>query len=283
MGTIFQAEVHAADREAAQRLAEAALAVAEHWEDVLTTWRPDGELAVLNSRAGAGWQPVSDDLGWALDEMLAYERRSKGAFNAAVGTLVRELGTGVQRGVEPVTSHRPLSAVLARRPGTANLAPGIEIDPGGIGKGMALDAAAVALHDGGATAAFLNFGGSSHLAMGAEIRDASRLLAAGLLPGEAVGVIRLERRALSTSRSPASSAARPIVDPRNSRAVTERRIVTVASASATAAEVWSTALVVLGRDGIGTAERAGVDVLFVDVEGSTSTKGFPLENLELRE
>ncbi|MFN8640275.1 MAG: hypothetical protein U0802_00905 [Candidatus Binatia bacterium] len=54
MGTVLTVTVVAGDDHAARLLAEAAVTQARHWDDVLTTWRPDGELAQLNARRAAG-------------------------------------------------------------------------------------------------------------------------------------------------------------------------------------------------------------------------------------
>jgi len=88
MGTLLEVAVYARDRDAAQRLADQAFAIAATWEDVLTTWRPDGELARLNRRAGSGWTPVSKNLEAALVEMVSMSARTGGAFDPAVGALV---------------------------------------------------------------------------------------------------------------------------------------------------------------------------------------------------
>ena len=52
MGTVLQVTVVAADEPSARRLAAAAFVEARRWDDLLTTWRPEGELAQLNARAG---------------------------------------------------------------------------------------------------------------------------------------------------------------------------------------------------------------------------------------
>ena len=52
MGTVLQVTVVAADEVSARALADAATAEVRRWDDILTTWRPDGELAQLNAHAG---------------------------------------------------------------------------------------------------------------------------------------------------------------------------------------------------------------------------------------
>ncbi len=275
MGTVLQLIVRAADAAAAREMAEKAMRLGLHWEDVLTTWRDDGELARFNLAAGGGWQPISPDLAMAFDQMLLFERATGGAFDPAVGALVRSLRAGATPGALRRTSLR---AGLAKRPGEALLESGVEIDAGGIGKGIALDRMALALRSMGAVAALLDFGGSSQLGYGTFSGAPSLMLAAGMRDGDVHGVVPLDSLALSTSRSPGSLRAGPIVDPRTGLAILEARMATVAAATATAAEAWSTALIVLGRGGIADALEHGVEVLFEDDAGVVVTAGFPLES-----
>jgi len=139
---------------------------------------------------------------------------------------------------------------------------------------MALDAIARHLVARGARAAFLDFGGSSQLAFGFT-DDPPIMVVAGLGPGEVVRSVALSDAALSTSRSPAAGEAGAIVDPRSGRAVVDARVVTVVGPSATLAEVWSTALVVLGRPGIARAIADGVEVMLADEDGVVVSSDFP--------
>ncbi len=276
MGTIFQVVVRADDAASAQRLAEEAFATAEHWDDVLTTWRPDGELARFNRAAGSGWVEISPDLRRALERMLAAADETQGAFNPAVGKLVASLRAGAEPSRRPRDLPR-LRDVLEVEGDRARLSDGIELDAGGIGKGMALDAVAQRLRQQGAAAVYLDFGGSSQLAFGFA-EDRPTLAVAGLRDGEVLGRVSLDGMSLSTSRSPAAPGAGPIVDPRDGHLIAAQRVVTVAAPSATDTEVWSTALIVLGRAGVPLARAEGIEVLFADAAGVVRSDGFPIDS-----
>ncbi len=277
MGTAFQVTVRAADAESARKMAEKAVRLGRHWDDVLTTWRDDGELAAFNRGAGEGWQEISPDLAMALDRMHAYSSMTGGSFDPAVGGLVRALRFG--KTTESLR-RSTIENAIARRPGEALLESGVEIDPGGCGKGLALDRIALALRSLGAEAALLDFGGTSQLAFG-DFPDGPPLIpATALREGETHGVVPLDGLALSTARSPNELSVGPIVDPRTGLAIRDRRLAMVAAESATAAEAWSTALVVLGRTGIAAAVDNGVEVLFEDDMGLVVTAGFPLRKSE---
>jgi len=286
MGTVLQVTVVAADEATARALAEAACAEGRRWEAILTTWRPDGELAGLNARAGTGPTPISAELADALRDMQRLSVATDGAFDPAVGGLV-----DLWRGPLPPTPAQRARTVPARiesalaLDGTrATLAPGAKLDAGGIGKGMALDAIGRLLRAGGAEAAYLDFGGSSQLALGAP-RDSPagwRVAVSGLAPQQMHGVLRLRDAALSTSRALGGpSAAGPIIDPRSGEPVAGPRLVTVRAGDASAAEAWSKAVIVFGHDGVERAQASGLEVLFEDADGVARTPGFAMEPLDL--
>jgi thiamine biosynthesis lipoprotein len=292
MGTALTVTVVADSREKAIELAQQAIAEARRWDDALTIWRPDGELARMNARAGQGFLPVSDRLAVGLAAMLAFSRQTGGAFEPAVAVLP-DAGDArvVLRGIRETLSVRTGSSVAAtsaHRRGdvfvasasdraSARLAAGSALDPGGIGKGLALDAMAALLTRGGATAAFLDFGGSSQTAIGAPPGDVEgwSVVLSGLEAGRSWGTLRLKDASLSTSRSGATDT-KPILDPRTKLPVPGPRLATVLAQSATAADAWSTALVVLGSEGIERAKSVKLQVLLEDAHGVRKTSGLVL-------
>lgn len=282
MGTVLQVTIVADDEPESRRLADAAIDVARHWDDVLTTWRPEGELARLNARAGTGPVEISADLALALLRMRELSAATGGAFDPAIGALVRRwrdseapfLGlTGSRAHGRAAPS---IAEVLKVGGHSAALAAGAELDAGGVGKGVALDAIAAMLRAAGIRAAFLDFGGSSQLAIGApaESPEGWPVVVAGLERGAVHGIVHLRDGALSTSRSSGPGAAEgPIVDPRSGTPVIERRLATVLAADATTCEAWSTALVVRGRPGVPAARDAGLDVFYEDANGRSAAGG----------
>jgi len=268
MGTVLTVTVVADDRVDAQALADAAIAEAVRWDDALTIWRPEGELARLNRRAGQGPVAVSSTLQRGLVAMLRLASETGGAFEPAVGALSNS-------GSRPAFPLAGIRLVLRLDSAGATLESGSTLDPGAIGKGLALDAIATMLRGRGATAAFLDFGGSSQTAIGAPPGDAGgwTVLVAGLEEGASHGTLKLRDASLSTSRAGASDTA-PILDPRSGAVVPGPRLVTVQCPDATRADAWSTALVVLGRDGLGSVRSLGIEALLQDQAGTTATPGF---------
>lgn len=280
MGTILQARVVASETASADAALRAAMRLAHHWDAVLTTWRPHGELAQFNSRAGQAAAPISPDLDRALGTMLDLAAATSNAFHPGAGRLIVAARTpGANLG--SAGPMPPLSDLLERRAGRARLLLGFELDAGAIGKGIALDAMAQTLRAAGVEAFFLDFGGSSQLAWSRQpLASPWRLVVAGLDAGQVHGSLTLWRDALSTSRSSQpGDPAGPIVDPATGQVVLARRLVTVRAADATQADAWSTALVVRGRAGLAAAQRAGMEVLLQDEAGVSVTSGFWREKL----
>ncbi|MCK6553110.1 FAD:protein FMN transferase [Candidatus Binatia bacterium] len=279
MGTILDVTVVAARAEDARALANAAVDEARRWDGVLTTWRADGELARLNDRAGQGAVSVSSELAGALRTMLALRAATGGAFDPLLGSRVR--AWRAPGGDKAAALLLPPVSGEALRIGerSATLAPQIEIDAGGIGKGVALDAIVRRLRVGGAAAAFLNFGGSSQTAFG-NPPDEPRgwpVMVAAAADGVAHGIVWLKDASLSTSRaSGPGDEAGPIVDPVLGQPVPGPRVATVLARDATSADAWSTALVVLGRKGLDRAQAQGIAALVDDGAAVATTPAFPL-------
>jgi thiamine biosynthesis lipoprotein len=276
MGTVLQVTVVAHDTGRAQQLALRAIDIARHWDDVLTIWRPDGELAALNARAGKGAQRISPDLFVALSTMTRLSRATDGAFDPGVAPLVARFSKLDQTGPMPPAATR-IREALKLRPGAAELSEGAALDAGGIGKGIALDTMAATLRSGGATGAYLDFGGSSQLAFGARDDGTPWTLGlGGLAAGVTHGVLELDG-ALSTSRSrPIGDVDGPIIDPVARRVVEASRFVTCYTSSGAAeAEACSKAFIVLGWAAYDPQRRPGWEALYEDDEGLRSSPLFP--------
>jgi thiamine biosynthesis lipoprotein len=270
MGTILTVTVVADDRTEAQRLADEAIAEARRWDDALTIWRPDGELARLNARAGGGPVPVSPRLAKALVAMLDLSRRTGGRFDPAVGA--------VRSGEARAAPLPPIGRILHLDGDKASLEAGAALDPGAIGKGLALDAIAAQLKQAGVRSALLDFGGSSQTAIGVPPGDERGwpVLVAGVATGSSHGVVRLRDASISTSRAGAADTT-PVLDPATGSAVPAPRLASALAADATAADAWSTALIVFGREGLAAAETEGIETLYEDADGILRSKGFVTE------
>jgi len=284
MGTEFRLVFFARDGARASIAAEAAFARIAALERVLSDYDPSSELARLGRRSDEGAPtesiPVSDELFALLSTAEDVARASGGAFDVTVGPLSR-LWRRAQRQGEPPGEARLSEAMqavgfekllLEREARSVRLlARGMRLDPGGIGKGLALDAALGVLAEHGIERALVVGGGDVAASAAPPGRAGWNVGIAGLDSAEpahdrAGTRLLLAHAALSTSgdlvRSFELDGVRyaHILDPRTGGALTERRLASVLAPRAARADAWATALAVLGPPGLAAlAREQGVD------------------------
>lgn len=285
MGT--RLEIEAAGPTAAQAI-EQAFAEVERLDAILSNWRGDSEVSRLNAAAADAAFRCSPDLFAAATTALHWAERTGGAFDPTVEPLVRRLGLrggeGRLPGIAPEPEPDPaaplpigwrLVQVEAASRSLRYRARGMGLDFGGIGKGIALDAAAAVLRRHGTTSARLDFGGQT-LVFGAGPDEGGWRL--GLSdPDErdqVVGSIVLRSGSLAASgnaeRSKTDAQGRTVshlLDPATGRPARYQGSVTVIAPDATSADALSTALFVMGPErGLAWAEANGLDVLYLSRE-----------------
>jgi FAD:protein FMN transferase len=269
MGTDFTLYIYAADAAAADREGDHAFAVVDQLEALLSNYRPQSELSRIHREAGSHAVTTDPETFRFLEESLAWSARSDGAFDITVGKLMKAWGFFRS------TGHVPTDAELARvraetgwkhvvltagRRTVRFTTPGVELDPGGIGKGFAVDAAIETLRADGVRAAMLSAGSSTIYALGAppgaagwkvRVPDPRRLQHGGA----ALSTIVLHDTSLSTANCSekhfivGGHQYCHIMDPRTLRPVEGRLQATVIAPSATDSDALSNVMFVL--DGAG--------------------------------
>lgn len=259
MGTRCVATVVAAEEPLAAEAAAAALDAVAAVEARLSTWRADSELALANSAGGA---ELSAELAAELRAALRLARETGGTFDPTVGPLVEAWdlrGDGRVPSPAELDSARERTGFERVRLEGRRLAlpPGGWIDPGAFGKGLALDAAARVLREAGVEAALVDLGGQL-LALGAPPGESawSVGVADPADRGRPVAVLRLRDAFAATSaqaergRVVDGRLLGHVLDPRTGEPAPRRGGATVVAASGLAADAWSTALLVLGREAL---------------------------------
>jgi thiamine biosynthesis lipoprotein len=268
----------ASDRRDGLQAIEAAFQAIARREELLSTWREDSPLSVLNRRPAGAPLVVPPDLLGALGRARELWRLSNGAFDPAVGRLVGAYdlrGAGRLPGPEELAAARAASGmellVLDPAAGTVlKRPPGPLLDAGGFGKGDALVHAAHALRDSGLERWLIDFGGQV-LSDPLGGRRAVRVADPGQRDRPVVEIV------LPAGTSAATSAVseRPghILDPRTGRPAADFGAVTVISRDALRADALSTALFVLGpEEGLQLAEETeDLEALFL-VRGSAGLR-----------
>ena len=247
MGTMFRILVATTDTSRASAAIDAALAEVVRLDGVLSHYDDRSELSRL-MRQGVG-EPfrASADLYATLEHAIELGRLSEGRFDVTVGPLVRLWQDAREQGREP-TAAALVAAVACVGTNTIALEPPnlvhaqsscLSLDLGGIGKGVAVDAAIDVLRRHGVADAVVNGGGST-------------IRAIGSAPGRTgwpaqidavASVMDLQDAALSVSQ-----ASGEIIVPGRRAPTTSPLTVTVIAPRATMADGLSTALLLSSLD-----------------------------------
>jgi thiamine biosynthesis lipoprotein len=277
MGTDFTLYIYAADAGAADREADRVFAIVDQLESLLSNYQPQSELSRINREAAQHAVTTDPETFRFLKESLVWSARSNGAFDITVGKLMKSWGffrsTGRPSGEVP--SDAELTRVRGETgwkrvvldAGTRTVrftTTGVELDPGGIGKGFAVDAAVDALRADGVHAALLSAGSSTIYGLGAP-PDAQGWKVRVPDPqhkGDAISTVMLRDTSLSTANCSEKHFVVSghlychIMDPRTLRPVEGRLQATVIAPSATDSDALSNAMFVLDAAGRGRLMRS---------------------------
>jgi thiamine biosynthesis lipoprotein len=244
MGADAGIMIHGHDRHEAQRIATMAAAEARRVEAAFSLYRPDSELSRLNSE-GMLANP-SHDFRVLLTHAVTAHGKTEGAFNVAIQPWWRALARAVaETGRPPVDVERQRLLALADPSRITISAARIELAPemaltfNGIAQGYATDRAAELLGSEGLSDILVDLGETRALPG-----------RAWTLATEGGRRIDLARRAFACSRGGATPfGADPhfnhLVDPATGACASPRLSVTVTAATATEADLLSTALTLL--------------------------------------
>lgn len=177
MGTRFTMDLYAPDQGTADRWSSEAFDEVDRLEALLSNYQPTSELSRISREAGEHPVTTDPETFAFLQRALHWSRLSHGAFDLTIGPAMRAWGFKTHQ------PHRPSAAEVAllRRatgwqrirldPATRTVAfttrPPMELDPGSIGKGFAVDRVVALLHRDGVTQALLSAGGSTLYGIGA--------------------------------------------------------------------------------------------------------------------
>ena len=270
MGCRFEVVFNAGEVAEATELGCEALDLVDEIEARISVYRETSEFAAINAVAGQ-WVAVSAGTYAVLELARRLHAQTDGAFDVAAGSLVRAWGFLRRQGRTPAGDE--LAVALARS-GTRWLeldpegyrarltAQGAELNPGGIGKGWAIDRAVEHLAAAGVPSCLVHGGQSSVRAMGIQGpavpgRSGWKVgLRHPLRPGRRLATITLIDRALGTSGSGTQFFVERgrrlghILDPRTGQPAEGVITATVLAPTAAEADALATAAYVLGEAGL---------------------------------
>ena len=263
MGTIFTIDLNVADQATAEQDMDLAFDEIDRLEALLSNYRSSSELSRISREAGSAPVVTDPETFRFLNRSLYWSRVSDGAFDITVGPLLRAWGFFFHQGRIP--THAELEALrdkigwrnvtLDAETRTVSFANhrAIELDPGSIGKGFAVDSVVKQLREHGVTSAFISAGGSTLYAIGSvpgtagwpvDIPDPR-------IPGKTAVSLLLKDTSLSTGACTEKFFIKDghrychIFDPRSMRPVEGVLQTTVVDPSATDSDALSTVVFVL--------------------------------------
>lgn len=264
MGSTYSIVIYGEDRERLQAIVAQGLEEARRLDHLLSNYLPDSEWSEVNRRAGEQTAPVSEELFQLLQACVEYSKQSEGAFDISVGPLMKVWGFYKGTGHLP---HRAEVRGALDRVGYRNILldpktrtvrfaqNGVELDPGGIGKGYAVDKIVDILKSNGIRSALVSAAGSSIYAFGnppgepgwrLNIKDPKN-------PEKSVASVVLKNESLSTSGNyekfffAEGKLYSHIMDPRTGFPSEGMLSVSVIAPRTIDSEAWAKPYYILGR------------------------------------
>ncbi len=178
MGGAFSIVAYGPDSNVLRAATEAAGEEAKRIEELISNYMPASEWSEINRDAGMKPVRVSAETIALLQACKRYHELSGGTFDITVGPLMKVWG--FYKGSGHLPHRAEVRAALARVGSDKILIEGdavrfakngMNIDPGGIGKGYAVDRMAAILREYGIQSALISAARSSIYAMGAPPND----------------------------------------------------------------------------------------------------------------
>ena len=281
MGTTYTVVAYSEDQPRLEQGVQAAFAEVRRLEQMLSNYRASSEWSKVNRDAAAKPVVVSPELFKLLSACVEFSRQSEGTFDVSVSPLMKVWG--FYRGSGRLPSKGEVSAALAKV-GYKNIEldalnrtvrfriPGVEIDPGGIGKGYAVDQMVGQLRENGIQSALVSAGGSSIYGLGTPPGDSGWTVKIRhpRIWTKTAEDVRLKDESLSTSGDyekffeVQGKIYSHIMDPRSGFPASGVASVSVIAPGTLTSEAWTKPFFILGRDWTAKNKPKGLRVYFCE-------------------
>lgn len=250
MGTRF--ELVLADERPEHELrpiGEAALACVQEWHERLSVFDPGSLVSRINAEANERPVRIDPDLLELLRACQRLHAITDGAFDVAVGSLMRH--HGFRESERP--PNRPAFGMhrveIDERAMTVRFTePGVALDFGGIAKGFAIDRALDVLRNFGITSALLHGGTSTVGALGTLPTGQPWRVRIEDCPGAPVALLRDASLSVSAPRGRLNEQGQGhVIDPRSGNPAIGARLAAAIAVYSADTDAISTALVVLNQ------------------------------------
>jgi FAD:protein FMN transferase len=261
MGTSIEVQAFGGDEAARKAAIGEAFAAFAEVDRLMSNYRDDSELSLVNGRAAIESVAVSEPMFRVLEAARRVSSASNGAFDVTVGPLVRLWGFHDKKphvptarelaAVRPLVDYRNV-LLDAKERAVHFTRPGVEIDLGGIAKGFAVEIAADVLRRRG-FGGFIDAGGNQYL-LG--LPPGKRTWTVGIkdpdVPNRVMGVVETGEISVSTSADSYNvlvAGGKPyghLLDPRTLQPSRAALSATILSRDGTLADAMSKAAFILG-------------------------------------
>jgi thiamine biosynthesis lipoprotein len=293
MGSSFSLVLFGPDRPSLESAAAAAFAEAHRLDRLLSNYLAESEWSAMNREARSGPVRVTPELFALLSACLEYSRMSEGAFDITVGPLMKVWGFYKGEGGLPQPKkvkdalHRVGYRHVQLDPGprTVRFArPGMDLDPGGIGKGYAVDRMVEVLKQAGVAVALVSASGSSIYGLGAPPDEPQGWPITIRTPHDPSAVathVVLKNTSLSTSGSyekffwAEGRTYSHIVDPRTGYPAKGTSAVSVLAPRTIDSEAWTKPFFINGRAWTSAHTPAGFRVFFCEARPQAACSWLP--------
>lgn len=270
MGVRVNAVVYASDERSARESVAAAFAEISRLDQLLSDYRPESQLSLVNARAGQGFglgiTEIDPAFADVLRDSLVVAERTDGAFDPSVGPIVQlwRAARKSQRLPDPAELSAAVVCVgwqdielagIANHPTLTLRKPGMKLDPGAFVKGYAAQRAVEILRVRGVDHAMIAIAGDISCSLPPPGHQGWRIAVShggGSL--DRAFTLLLSNQSVSTAGDTEQFVEidgkrySHIVDPRTGLGLTNRAAATVVSRNAATADSLDTALCVAGPD-----------------------------------
>ncbi len=261
MGTEFTVYLYASNEASARAASDDVFDEVDRIEQELSNYRPSSELSRINQQAYAAPVTTDPETFRFLEAAQHWSETSGGAFDMTVGPLMKVWGFFDHKGRIPsaeeledtrqTVGYQHVELDAATRSVRFSAA-GMELDPGGIGKGFAVDAAVLILRSHHIAAALISAGSSTLYALGHPPAQSGWKVVVPGLGADSAGIsaVRLRDTSLSSANCNEKHFTVDghlychIMDPRTLRPVEGRVHVSIIDPSATTSDALSNVLFV---------------------------------------
>jgi len=288
MGSTYSLVLYGQDRARLETASEDAFEEVRRLDRLLSNYRPESEWSQVNRYAAERPVKVSDELFHLLSACVEYSRQSEGAFDISVGPLMKVWGfykgsghlpqrAEVLKALEKVGYRNILLDASSKTVRFAR--EGVELDPGGIGKGYAVDRMVDILRRDGIGSALVSASGSSIYALGAPPGEAGWKVRIRDPKDEAKTVteVTLKNESMSTSGSyekffwAEGKIYSHIMDPRTGYPSTGMLSASVITPLTLDSEAWTKPYYINGREWAAKHNPKGYRVFLCPDTGEAGT------------